>query len=285
VSDELSIPRHPVYRVNRSRGPDPMTRRLMIIAGGLSAALVLIVVAWSAVGHHSGPVPVIQADSKPVRVKPANPGGMQIAGLSSDTGSGDASSATDRLAPAPETPDPQALARQIPPPAPQAAAPSATAQVAAPIAPKLPAHAPAQPMTTAAAPAGVPSAPLSPTAVRPVTAAPPSGAPGAMAEHHAPPPASSALATATPYTSPSTGRTQVQLAALGTEAAAHQEWARLSHRMPSVFSAHHPVFSKIEHDGHTLWRVRTGGFTDEAQASQFCQEVRTKGGSCAVAAF
>jgi hypothetical protein len=81
------------------------------------------------------------------------------------------------------------------------------------------------------------------------------------------------------------GRTQVQLAALGTETAARQEWERLAHRMPGVLRTHRPVFSKIEHDGHTLWRVRTGDFTTEAEASQFCQQVKAKGGGCSVAAF
>jgi hypothetical protein len=55
--------------------------------------------------------------------------------------------------------------------------------------------------------------------------------------------------------------------------------------MPDVVGAHHPVFSKVDHDGHTLWRVRTGDFATEAEANQFCQQVRAKGGGCAVAAF
>jgi hypothetical protein len=80
-------------------------------------------------------------------------------------------------------------------------------------------------------------------------------------------------------------RAQVQLAAVGTENAAHQEWQRLAHRMPDVVGTHHPVFSKVDHDGHTLWRVRTGDFATEAEANQFCQQVRAKGGGCAVAAF
>ena len=92
--DDPSIPRNPVYRVRR--GPEPLTLRLLLIAGGLTGALALIVVAWSSIGHRAGgPVPVVQADSRPVRVKPANPGGMQIPGLGTDTGSGD-TSASDR---------------------------------------------------------------------------------------------------------------------------------------------------------------------------------------------
>jgi hypothetical protein len=298
VSDELSIPRSPVYRVPRRGGPDPLTRRLMLIAGGLAGALVLIVVAWSSVGHHGGAVPVVQADQRPVRVKPANPGGMQIPGLSADAG--DSAAAAGTLAPAPETPDPQALARQTPPPAPaatQSALPqsasreAAASQVASQGGPSKPeASQPAAPRTTmpqtAATQTAALSKPLAPTAVAPVIAAAPlpaTAAPSAAAK-----PAQLAAAAADHHAAAAdrgAGRTQVQLAALATEAAARHEWERLAHRMPSVFNTHHPVFSKVEHDGHTLWRLRTGDFATEAEASQFCQEVRAKGAGCAVAAF
>jgi hypothetical protein len=290
VSDELSIPRSPVYRVPRRGGLEPMTRRLMLIAGGLSGALVLIVVLWSSAGHHSGTVPVVQADERPVRVKPANPGGMQIPGLSADTGAGDAPAPADSLAPAPETPNPQALARQTPSPAPaasqttatqapatQATATQASALRTAKLTP-LSGPSPGQPAIASAAPlAPVIAAPQasSLSAPAPAAAKPTQLAATAMAEHHAAPSADHGPPT----------HAQVQLAALATETAAHEEWHRLAHRMPDVFGTHHPVFSKVEHDGHTLWRVRTGDFATEAEANQFCQLVRAKGGGCAVAAF
>jgi SPOR domain len=273
VSDELSIPRSPVYRVPRRSGLEPLTRRLMLIAGGLIGALALIVVLYSSAGHHSGTVPVVQADQRPVRVKPANPGGMQIPGLSADTGAGDTSTAADSLAPSPETPDPQALARQKPPPAPaasqvtQTAGPQPPASQSAKLTGPL---APASHPTIAATAPPIPAIAAPPAAVKPTQFAA-----TAMPEHHAVP--------AAEHGPP--GRAQVQLAAVGTENAAREEWHRLAHRMPDVLGAHHPVFSKTEHDGHTLWRLRTGDFATEAQASQFCQLVRAKGGGCAVASF
>jgi hypothetical protein len=251
--DDPSMPRNPVYRVRR--GPDPLTLRLLLIAGGLTGALALIVVAWSSIGHRAGgPVPVVQADSRPVRVKPANPGGMQIPGLGTDTGSGDASASADKLAPAPETPDPQGLASQM------------RAATSAP-----PSGARTQPTATAQAASAPATATPRPPAAKPVAMA---LAPVAQ-EHRAGP-----LGAHGPV-----GRAQVQLAAVGTEAAARQQWDRLAHRMPSVLGAHHPLISKVEHDGHTLWRVRTGDFTTEAEANQFCQQVRANGAGCAVAAF
>lgn len=252
MSDEMSLHRGPSYRVHRDRGPDAATQRLMYIAGGLTGALVLIVLLWSSVGHHSGGgVPVVQADQRPVRVKPANPGGMQIPGLSADAGAADGGSG-DRLAPPPETPDPAALAKQEPPPVP-VPAPAATVP---PVAAPAPVVATAPPVATP-----VPAQPKVAPAVAPMAP-----------ERHA--------AKVEP-----SGHQAVQLAALTTEAGARQEWDRLAKKMPALFNGHRPVISKFDHDGHTLWRLRTGGFATEAEAKQFCQELKAKGAGCAVAAF
>ena len=77
----------------------------------------------------------------------------------------------------------------------------------------------------------------------------------------------------------------VQLAALGSEDAARNEWQQLSKRMPDLMHGHQPNFSRTEHDGHTFWRVRTSGFADVTQARTFCDHVRQKGGGCSVADF
>ncbi|MGA8194877.1 MAG: hypothetical protein WB902_16045, partial [Acetobacteraceae bacterium] len=114
MSDEVSYS-NSTYRVPRhSRGMDPATRRLALIAGGLGAALLAIIGGWSVMGHRSTAVPVIQADSRPIRVKPENPGGMQIAG-SNDELSGGGDTNGGKLAPPTEAPAPQALLAPPPP--------------------------------------------------------------------------------------------------------------------------------------------------------------------------
>lgn len=255
MSDDLSIP-SPTYRVPRhSRGLDPATRRLALIAGGLGGALILAIGGWTVLHRHSGQVPVIQADSGPVRVKPENPGGMQVAGANEDILSGGTGNGHDQLAPPPEVPAPQDLRTPPPAPKPQQAA----------LAPPAP-----PPATAAQAPAPAPQAAAKPAPEKPAAAPAP--------EHRV---AAPALA----HSSPAARHALVQLAAVSSEDAAKAEWQRLEKRMGDLLSRHQPNFSKTEHDGRTLWRIRTGGFSDPAEATAFCRQVRAKGAACTVADF
>jgi hypothetical protein len=256
MRDDLDIPMPamgpaaPTYRVpRRNAGMDSNTRQLALIAGGIGGVLVLLIGGWQLAGHHGGGVPVVQADTRPMRVKPDNPGGMQVSGQD-DAILGGKTDAKAALAPAPEAPAPQALKAQIvaqppppPPPAPAVArpapAPPVVAAVVAPPAEPKPAPAPAKPVVAAKAPPPEPVV-------------------------HGP---------------------QVQLAALTTEQGALSEWQRLAHKMPDVLGGRKPAVVKIAHDGKTLWRLRTGGFTDTAQASSFCDRVKAKGAECSVASF
>jgi hypothetical protein len=216
---------------------DPATRRLAMIAGGLGGVLLMVVGGWTLIGHRNAAVPVVQADSRPIRVKPENPGGMQVAGADADILSGSTEAKDGRLAPAPEVPAPQALT------APAAPAPPVTAPV----------------------PAAVPAT------AKPVAAKPAPVQPAAAQEKR-------------PTASPANGA-MVQLTAVNSEDAAKSEWQRLSKRLPDLLGQRKPAFSKTEHDGKAMWRVRTGGFADIAQATAFCEKVRAKGAGCSVADF
>jgi hypothetical protein len=240
---------------------DQGTKRLAIIAGGLGGALLLIVGVWTASGHHGGAVPVIEADAHPMRVKPENPGGLQIAGANDEILSGDAGQQADKLLPPPEAPAPQALKEQKP------AAPMAKDVSQTPKDQKS--GGPATASTTA-----TPAPPASTSAERPgQTPAPtavvaPERKPGAVPEHK------------------QAGKsTQVQLAAFTNEQAAMAEWQRLSKRMPDILNGRQPAVQKAEHDGRAIWRLRTGGFSDTAQATAFCERVRAKGAGCSIASF
>lgn len=284
--EDLDIPMPamaPAYRVGAARQKavmDPATRRLAIFAGGIGGALVLLVGVWSFTGHHHAGVPVIEADSRPVRVKPANPGGMQIAGANDSILSGETTGKT-AMAPPPETPQPQALKAEEKAAAaapPLAMTPDTTDEP--PPAPDAPIT-PAEPVARTAKPSPATLAPLPPVEPpKPVVAREARVAAPIPLTPPAPKPA------APPATAKAAGSgAVVQLAALDSEEAAKAEWKRLERRYGSLLNGHAPTFSRTEHAGKTFWRVRTSGFADAAQAVLFCQRVKEKGGGCAVASF
>ena len=277
------------YRTPRHRpGMDPNTRRLAIIAGGIGAALLVMVGAWSLTGGRSGGgVPVVEADSRPLRVKPDSAQqGPEIDSPATPTDK-------QALAPTPEAPKPEALRAA----GEKAAAEKLAAEKAAEekiAAEKAAAEKAAAERQIAAAPrpATPPAAaPVAPAPVQPVVSAPaarpPSQpavltAPALQAVAPPPPPARAPVAAPAPAAS---GGTQVQLAAVTSEQAALSEWSRLEKRMPDVLGGRRPAVVKTQRDGKTFYRLRTGGFSDTGQASSFCERVRAKGGVCSVASF
>ena len=232
------------------------TRRLALIAGFFACGLALVVSVWTAMsGSRGGPVPLVTADPRPLKVKPENPGGMQMAGQNEDILSNTNRALGGQLAPAPEAPAPQALRarQQAEEAARQATAQAAQAAAAAPL---------PQPVSLAPAASIPPAIPAPSLATQAASARP--------------------VAPARPAAN---SKALVQLAAVGTEQAAKAEWQRLSKRMPDVLNGHQPVVVKLERDGKTFWRLRTGGFTDSAQATAFCDRVKAKGAVCSVAIF
>jgi hypothetical protein len=275
VREELDIPMPSMgqsYRVSRKRDTmDPNTKRLALIAGGIGGTLLLLVGGWSMVGRHHGGVPVIEADSGPLRVKPENPGGMQVAGqdesIMGGSGGGDKQAA---LAPAPEVPALQALRAQER----QAAAPTTPSMTAQPVSLNA--------MQSAETPqADPPPAP----APAPKMAAPEVVKPRPALDAK---PVSTAVAK-TPIAkpvAPVSGRgAQVQLAALASEQGAMVEWQRLVKKDPDLFGGRTPSVLRVEREGKIFWRLRTGGFTNMAQASSFCERMKSRGAGCSVASF
>ncbi len=256
------------YRTPRRRpGMDPNTRRLAIIAGGIGASLVVLVGTWSLTGGRSGGVPVVEANSRPLRERPSIVRqGPEI--------EGPAAPGQQALAPTTEDPDPEALKAQAVAAAAAAAAATAAARVPAAQSGATAAREPAP----AAAPPTQPVALTSPVASAPAARHAPAVAARTPAPAAAQSPASSAHTAAT-------GRTQVQLAALRSEQAALAEWNRLAKKMPDVLGGRRPAIVKYERGSKTFWRLRTGGFADTSQASSFCARVKAKGASCAVASF
>lgn len=235
-------------------GMDTNTKRMAIIAGAIGGSLLLLMGVWSLTGHRRTGIPVIEADMRPVRERPVNKGGLAINGADETILSGE-TEGKPVVAPAPELPAIQALKTR---PAPVVAA--------------------AEPVMAPRTNAVVDGAKIPAVNVTPVAASQP------------PVPAVAALpakpvAVAKAAAPVSTGKIQVQLAALGTEEAATTEWQRLSHRYPDVLGGRTPVFSHTERDGKQFWRIRMTGFSEQTAANSFCEKLRGKGGSCVTAGF
>ena len=252
AADDLRIPMPagaaPISASYRARrvGPEPQMRIAMFAAAGLGGLLLIGMGGWAMMGRRPATVPVIEADSRPLRVKPENPGGMQIAGADEV----EANDSNNRMAPSAEAPAPQALRAQMQ----QGVAATASAGVVA-------------------GPAAVAAGPVSP-GVSPLPDTP------ARVQ-----PAARVAAPAVAARPAAGGGTQVQLAAVETEALAQSEWQRLAKRMPDLLGDRKLSVQRADREGHAVWRVRTGGFADVAEATGFCTKVRAKGGACAIASF
>jgi hypothetical protein len=245
----------------------------------------------------------VSADTRPIREKPINPGGMKIDGAENDVFSGGSDTNNAKLAPAPETPDAKALhsADASPPTPPMtltpSVAPTAAPSLSVPPSSASPsstaklsgvANAPPAPASKPAIVANVPQATANKPAV--VANAPPAPVNKALVVTNAPAapkptPVKPGVATEDVHQAAAGHQPMVQLAALTSEEAARQEWQQLAKRMPDLLNGRQPNYSRTERDGHTFWRVRVAGFADVAQARSFCDHVRAKSGGCSVADF
>ena len=270
LDEEIRIP-PPGYRSAPQRRAEEM-RRMLLIAGGAGVIVLLCVIGYFvAAGGGSGGVPVIQAPATPVKVKPANPGGLAVStptGALPGTGGGGVS-----LAPPPETPDPAALVAQAKQEQQQ------QQQQASALNPANVTPPPAAPAAPAAQAVLIPTVPETPAA--------PGGKQMAMT---VPPPSKETARVhdlAQEYNPPADhkGAVKVQLAALDSRDAAERAWEHLTHRMPGLFAGRRPLFVEARVNGHTYWRVRVAGFSSTSEADRFCRDVRAHGGACAVAAF
>lgn len=88
---------------------DAGTRKLVYGAAGLGGLLVLGIGGWALLGHHQSGIPVMGPPSVAMRTKPVDPGGMQLDGVAMPDTQDDGQA---HPVPAPEKPNPTALAQQ-----------------------------------------------------------------------------------------------------------------------------------------------------------------------------
>jgi len=260
--------------------------------------------------------PLIRADPNPIKVRPEQPGGLEVPNQDKlvyeamRPGSADANR-VERLLPPPERPvDPPAppmLAPSLLPPAPPLPVTQPTGEATVPIeesqptaipparivtpapAPSIPrpeeppAPPPAPPMTlpsTAAEPSPAPvPAPAPPPPPAPVAQAP---APAAAPPPSAPPPSAPPPASPAP-SAPAAGNFRIQLGALREEAAAETEWARLKRRYPEELGALDRRIQRVDLGAErgVFYRIQSSGVS-EAAADRICAGLKAKGQACLV---
>ncbi|MBU6419476.1 MAG: SPOR domain-containing protein [Proteobacteria bacterium] len=253
-----------LYRPHRAKGQrlDPAIQRMAIAAAGISVLVILVAWVWSGIHPYTfGPPPVISPPDIPLRVVPADPGGMVVPEANVPIMSGEMQdNGTPHLAPAGPSPDIAALdqAAGLTPPGASTQAPAQTAgQNTAP---------PAQQSVASAAPVPVPA-----------TDEPQSVVPAASQAPRAGSTATSAAAAE--------NMTSVQLAATSSEDDVLGIWVKLRQKFPDLMKGRQPEIIPVILNGQSIWRLRLGGFTSVEDAKAFCDELAAKGAACTVAAF
>jgi hypothetical protein len=226
---------------------------------GLVASLVAVVVVGVFAGglwfayqqglRHGGgrtgaaDVPMIRADERPTKVKPENPGGMEVPDRDKLIYT-QKRATVEHLLPPPEKPMPR-------PTAPSAAAPSGSPQ---------------PPLMTAAAGASNPAPQLQlqqPTGKLPAK----SGSPAATA--------------AKPAAAQQTGGARVQLASVRSEEAARQEWDRIRRANPDLLGSASANFVRADlGEKGVFYRLQTAPIAD---AERVCGELKRRNIGCIIA--
>lgn len=260
----------------------------------VAALAVFVGILWYAYDWGMGQLattrlPVIVADTTPIKSRPESPGGLEVlnqdVAVLNDPAPSPEMPQAERLLPPPETPQlPQAVAPQgeslakveelLGPPLETAAGPPDAPQVAAagqpeaapePVLPEPKAQAQLAPELPAAPPAA-------PAVVPP--AAPPVAPAAATAE---PAPQVAALPDA------KTGGFVVQLAALRTKEAAPPAWARLQKAHPALLGSRELTVQMVDlGDRGIFYRVQAGFFADRAGARDTCNALKARGQDCLV---
>lgn len=224
-------------------------------------------------------LPVVPADTEPYKVRPDDPGGLQVQNTGirvydrlGDGAPEDDGPAVEQLLPRPSAP--------VAPPAPPPAAPEPPPRVAvaAPSADAVPAPTPGP--TVAPTPAPTPnteSATTAPSAEpSPVDASAPATAPSQPATAAPAPPPENVAVTA--LRGP-----QVQLAAFRERPAAEATWDRLSEAHPDLLGRlpHAVVFADLGDLGR-FYRLRAGPLPSGEAAEQLCRSLKQRDVECLV---
>ncbi len=233
-----------------------------VFAGGLWFAYTEGAAPCRDTGRARADIPLIRADNGPIRVKPENPGGMQIPDRDMLI-YGQQRPQIEHLLPPPEQP----MARPAPPPL-------------------SPNPAPPQVQTAAEGPPAATQTPPA-EAGRPTVAAVTPPAPDAIAqklEQLAAAPVANSLPSSPARAAPArTGGLRLQLAAVRSESEARGEWARLKHQNADLLGKLSAVALRADLGGKGIYyRIEAGPVADAPTADRICGELRQRRLACII---
>lgn len=254
-------------------------------------------VDWS-----DGVIPLLKADLNPTKLRPDNPGGVEVPHqdklvFERFNERGGAKPAVERLLPPPEEPLPRPVVTpalsappelpappqvaNLPPPAPGSTTtvprPPAVDEMAAALAEasRIPDVTPGETVELAPQAPAVPAPP--PTAARPAL---PPAAPVQTASLTPPKPAADTLAK--PATAGGAGGWRIQLGSVRSEGEAASEWRRLSGRHADLLGGLSLSVSRADlAEKGIFYRVQAGGL-DEARARNVCGQLKALNVGCVV---
>lgn len=298
-------------------------RRALPVGLALLALVAFGAIVWEAYTWGTGTgdvqeIPVIHADSEPIKTRPAEPGGLDVPHqdklVLNEITPDPAQPQIERLLPPPEVPRPPAPAATVDLPASNLAPagsqpddesaaqpePSGDGEPQAAEAQPAPSRTDEAAGTTAAEADTGAAAPQEPVVAEDPTPSPPTEvaaippAPVAPAPDEAPPVAKEAPkaeATAKPEpakpqtaAAPATGGFLVQLGALKTRASADREWGRLAQAFPQLLGDRTSRIQAVDVAGKGKFhRVQAGYFADQASAAALCARLKAQKQDCIVA--
>ncbi|WP_337995455.1 SPOR domain-containing protein [Oleispirillum naphthae] len=230
---------------------------------GLAAAAgaAWYILGTGGAGNSTAPqeVPVVKSEKAPVKVRPADPGGLEVPNqdklVYNRVDQGSVKPEVEHLLPQPVQPK------------------------------DLPKAQPADKLGDGMAP--LPAAPALPEAVKPVETAkvtpPPAAKPEPKAETEKPAAKAEAAKPAAAPAKAGSGAWQVQLAALREEARAETEWTRAVKKAPELGKLPHQVIRADLGSKGVFYRLRAGDFAAREQADALCDGLKAKGVGCVVA--
>ncbi|MEI7607923.1 MAG: SPOR domain-containing protein [Rhodospirillaceae bacterium] len=268
--------------------------RLSFIAASLAvvAASILYGFHRSAGVTDEASLPLIKADPRPTKSRPAQPGGMEVPNqdklVFDRLDPGAAPPMVERLLPPPEAPMPRPVAPVAPPPAAdpaKGASRMAMDTVMAPPPASVPLKSGLPDEETPPPPVVVvPPAPATPTPAKPPPAATPAPAPTRPAAKA--PAATAPAATPKPVAlpPPSGGPVvRIQVGAVPREADAQTEWKRLQSRHRDLLGGLSLTVVRADLGDKGVYFRLQAGPVDEARARAICDQLKSQNVGCQLA--